>query len=109
MSAREYHSVPYQTGLKPKFIGPLDFSQTVWLAAGGLLAYELARFIPKILPDPVFGRVHLLVPIGLAVIIAFGKHPTTNIPISSYLSRVVLHRLRPKRYFWVRGGMGDSG
>lgn len=102
MSAREYHAVPYQTGLKPKFIGPLDFSQTVWLAAGGLFSYELSQIIPKILPDPVFGRIHLLIPIGLVVIIAFGKHPTTNIPISSYLTRVMMHRVRTRRFFWKR-------
>lgn len=100
MESRQYHIVPYQTGMKAKFIGPLDFTQTVWLGVGGLATFEIARFVPKVLPDPVFGRIHLLLPIGVAVLIAFGKHPSMNVPFSTYLSRVLMTRFRQKRYFF---------
>lgn len=99
----DYHEIPYQSGLEEKIVGPFSFSKLAWLVPAVIIANQIANVIPTIpfIDNPVFSRLHLLIPIVIAFIFAYFKHGKTNLTISQLIWTMYKIRKR-RRVFYYR-------
>lgn len=114
MSYRESHELPYQSGLKEKFLslGPLTLSlgETGWVAVGVILSYKMAQTVPPLPFISVpFKYLHYLLPMVVTYFFSKAKHPATGVPLWQYLWRWASIRRRNRVFYYrkvntVKGG-----
>lgn len=111
---REIHELPYQSGLKEKFlsIGPFSFSlgESTWVGLGVMLSYKMTQYVPPIpfLSMP-WDYVHYLIPLLVAYFFSKAKHPSTGLSLWKYMIRWVQIRTRQRVFYYrkvntVKGG-----
>lgn len=114
MAYQEFHELPYQSGLKEKFlsIGPFAFSlgESAWVGLGIIISYKMALNVPPIpfLSFP-WKYLHYLIPLLVTYFFAKAKHPTTGISLWKYIGRWVAIRIRQRVFYYrkvntVKGG-----
>lgn len=103
MAWGDYHEVPYQSGLEEKIVGPFSFAKLAWLVPSIIVANQIASMIPQLpfIENPVFSRLHLLIPIVIALIFAYFKHGKTNLTLAQMLWNMYKIRKR-RRVFYYR-------
>jgi len=111
---REIHELPYQSGLKEKFLslGPFSFSlsESAWLAFGLTMSYQMTKYVPPVpfLSFP-WKYVHYLIPLIAAFFFSRANHPATGIPLWQYMIRWIQVRTRQRVFYYrkvntVKGG-----
>ena len=114
MLYREIHELPYQSGIKEKFLtlGPLALSlgEAGWMGLGVTVSYKLAKTVPPIsfLPFPL-GYVHYVAPLIVTYFFSKAKHPSTRIPLWKYIARWVAIRRRPRVFYYRRSNIVQGG
>lgn len=73
------HPIPFDTGEEERLLGPLSISATLWLSAGGLLSYQLAKLFPPLPLPHILGYIHCLIPLGASAIFAFVRYKDMTI------------------------------
>lgn len=77
-----HHPLPFDTGEDERILGPLTLAQTLWLGAGGFVAFQLLK-MPLPLPG-VLKYVHAVVPLIPTAAMGFIK--INDIPLPKYIS-----------------------
>lgn len=101
----EIHELPYQSGLKERFLklGPFAFSfgESAWIGLGVILSYKMTQIIPLIpfLSIP-WNCLHYLIPVLFTYFFSKAKHPTTGIPLWKYMTRWVAIRTRQRTFYY---------
>lgn len=114
MSYREIHELPYQSGLKEKFvsIGPLSlsFSESIWVGIGTVLSYKMVFYVPPIpyLPMP-YNYIHYLLPLLITIFFSKAKHPTTGLPLWKYIKRWIAIRHRQRVFYYRKSHIVKGG
>lgn len=114
MGYKESHELPYQSGLKEKFLslGPISLSlgETGWVALGVFLTSKMVQYVPPIPYVPIPGNsLHYLIPLVTTYFFSKAKHPATGLPLWQYFARWVTIRQRQREYYYrkvntVKGG-----
>lgn len=114
MAYRESHELPYQSGLKEKFlsIGPvaLSLGETGWVALGITLTYKMAQTLPPIpLISFPFNYFLNVIPLLITYFFSKARHPSTGITLWQYIGRWGAIRYRPRVFYYrkvntVKGG-----
>jgi len=114
MAYRESHELPYQSGLKEKFlsIGPvaLSLGETGWVALGVVLSDKMVQYVPPIpFVSFPFSYLHYLIPLAITYFFSKAKHPATGIPLWKYFGRWIAVRRRQRVFYYrkvntVKGG-----
>lgn len=68
------HQIPFDTGEEERLIGPLSTSETLWLAGGIFVSYQLIKIFPPLPLPNVLAYLHYLIPLGISVLMAFVKY-----------------------------------
>lgn len=114
MAYREIHELPYQSGIKEKFLslGPVSLSleETGWVALGILLSYKMAKTVPPVsfLMFP-FSHIHYAIPLVVSYFLSKAKHPRTGIPLWKYIGRWVAVRRRPRVFYYQKVNTAKGG
>ena len=107
MSYREFHELPYQSGIKEKFfsLGPVSLSldEAAWVFGGIIMSYHLSKKIPPLdLFSFPFSHLHYTIPVLAAYFFAKAKHPRTGISLWKYILRWVAVRRRERVFYYNR-------
>lgn len=111
MSWEQYHPVPYQSRIKERLLTVpfirvgLSFSEAVWWLVGGVLSFQMARFVPRLGTDWLYSRLHYAVPFAVCMFLCYGRHAATGLPVWKYFRDVLLLRLRPRKYLYRKASV----
>lgn len=104
----QYHSVPYQSKIKEKFLTVfgigLSFKQALWWATGLFLSVKMSKIIPPIGNDWMYSRIHYAIPFALCMYLCYFKHTGTNLPVWRYYSILIQLRVRCRVFLYKKGG-----
>lgn len=107
---KESHPLPYQSKLKERFLGPLSFSDTIWVGLGAFLSLQLSKVWE---PIPLIGfpydRLHYFIPLFITSFFAFTKHQRTGLPLWKYMFVLFKFRLRKRKYLYRRSNIVEGG
>ncbi|WP_240377263.1 hypothetical protein [Bacillus piscicola] len=103
MAWGDYHEVPYQSGLEEKIVGPFSFSKLAWIVPAIIVSNQVASVLPTLpfTDNPVFQRLHLTIPIIIALVFAYFKHGKTNLSLAQMMWSFYKIRKR-KRVFYYK-------
>lgn len=68
------HQIPFDTGEEERLLGPFSVTETLWLAAGGFVSYNLGKVIPPLPLPNLFAYIHYPIPIAVSAAMAFIKY-----------------------------------
>lgn len=111
MSWGQYHEIPYRSGIEEKILGPFSFYQLGCLGVGIIISNQISKVIPKlplISEDIAFGllaKIHLSIPIIIALCFAYIKHQKTNLRLFDYLVVMYKVRKRKRTFLYYRSNM----
>ncbi|HWO75548.1 MAG TPA: hypothetical protein VNM69_06450 [Bacillus sp. (in: firmicutes)] len=112
MNWGRYHEIPYNSGLEEKIIGPFSFSKLCWIAPGVLVSYQIAQVFPVIpfLEEYViFSRLHLTIPLIIAVIFAYFKDQRTNLTLFEMIMTKRALNKRRRTYAYKKVNWDEEG
>jgi hypothetical protein len=107
MSYREFHELPYQSGIKEKFftLGPVSLSldESAWVFFGIILSYNMTKHLPpmEMLSFP-FSHLYYVIPVLVTYFFAKAKHPRTGISLWKYIGRWLAIRKRERVFYYCR-------
>ncbi|MDX8367179.1 hypothetical protein [Cytobacillus sp. IB215665] len=101
MSWGNHHELPFDSGLEEKILGPLSFSKLMFIAPSLIVVDQIANIYPKLPFDSiVFSRIHLAIPVVIAIVLAYFKDNRTNLTLPQLiLTKLSLKRRRRVFYY----------
>lgn len=104
----QYHPIPYRSKIKEKFLTVfgigLDFKQALWWATGLFLSVQMSKRIPRIGEDWFYSRMHYAIPFLLCMILCYGRHAGTNLPLWKYGVRIFRLKISRRHYLYKKAG-----
>lgn len=105
----EYHTIPYQSNIKEKFLWKFSLSETLWIAAGLWSSYQMFQYIPSLGSYFPLSYLHFLTPLLLCLFMCYAKEKSTKIPYWKYLYWIIKLRFSRRTYYYrkvntVKGG-----
>ena len=109
----EFHPIPYQSKIREKFITlfgiGLSLTQAAWWAVGGMLSYQMSRFVPRIGDDWFYSRLHYAIPLGICLLLCHGMHGPTGLSLWRYALDAISIRMRPRKFSYRKTSCMEGG
>lgn len=103
MSWGNHHELPYNSGLEEKILGPFSFAKLIWIAPSLIVSSQIAKIVPKLPIDHIiFSRIHLAIPVAIAIILAYFKDNRTNLTLSQLIFVKLSIRRRRRVFYYKR-------
>jgi hypothetical protein len=101
----EQHEIPYNSRIKERFLGPLSFSETLWIGGGLIFAYQMAKVVPPIGKQPIFSYFHYFIPPALSFFIAKAEHRKTGKTYWRYFLMIAAGKFRKRTFTYRRSNI----